>query len=173
MTCVAKSAKGHGIWFAFSQCVLYIPGVTEILTSMTTCLTDSLRSRSSHTTDFRVAQFSLLPTCLLLILKDQPKETMHLKPHEQVLVALRFFASGSFLEVVDDTVGGIPKCSVLRIVSRVSTAFARKQHQFKQWPSTAAERQEIKQGFFEKRGFPRVTGGINGTYIHIQGPSAH
>ena len=43
-------------------------------------------------------------------------------PQEQVLVALRFFAIGSFLEVVGDTVSGIPKCSVSRIVSGVSTA---------------------------------------------------
>ncbi|XP_015748414.1 PREDICTED: putative nuclease HARBI1 [Acropora digitifera] len=69
-----------------------------------------------------------------------------LKPQEQVLVALRFFASGSFLEVVGDTVGGIPKCTVSRIVSRVSTALVRKQHEFIRWPSTAAERQERKQG---------------------------
>lgn len=31
-----------------------------------------------------------------------------LKPQEQVLVALRFFASGSFLEVVGDTVMAFP-----------------------------------------------------------------
>ena len=96
-----------------------------------------------------------------------------LKPQEQVLVALRFFASGSFLEVVGDTVGGIPKCTVSRIISRVSTALARKQHEFIRWPSTANERQEIKQGFFEKGGFPGVIGCIDGTHVRIQGPSAH
>ena len=105
---------------------------------------------------------------------ERPTERNHaLKPQEQVLVALRFFASGSFLELVGDTVGGIPKCTVSRIVSRVSTALARKQNQFIRWPSTAAERQEIKQGFFEKGGFPGVIGCIDGTHIRIQGPSAH
>ena len=44
---------------------------------MTTCSTDSLKLRSSQATDFRVTQFSLLPTRLLPISKDQPKETMH------------------------------------------------------------------------------------------------
>ena len=39
--------------------------------------------------------------------------------------------------------------------------------------ATAAERQEIKQGFFEKGGFPGVIGCIDGTHIRIQGPSAH
>ena len=105
---------------------------------------------------------------------ERPTERNHaLKPQEQVLVALRFFASGSFLELVGDTVGGIPKCTVSRIVSRVSTALARKQNQFIRWPSTAAERQEIKQGFFEKGGFPGVIGCIDGTHVRIQGPSAH
>ena len=69
--------------------------------------------------------------------------------------------------------GGIPKCTVSRIVSRVSTALARKQNQCIRWPSTAAERQEIKQGFFEKGGFPGVIGGIDGTHVRIQGPSTH
>ena len=41
----------------------------------------------------------------------RPTERNHaLKPQEQVLVPLHFFTSGSFLEVVGDTVGGIPKC---------------------------------------------------------------
>ena len=78
-----------------------------------------------------------------------------------------------FFEVIGDTVGGIPKCTISRIVSRVSTALARKQHEFIRWPSTAAERQEIKQGFFEKGGFPGVIGCIDGTHIRIQGPSVH
>ena len=105
---------------------------------------------------------------------ERPTErNLALKPQEQVLVALRFFASGSFLELVGDTVGGIPKCTVSRIVSRVSTALAQKQKQFIRWTSTAAERQEIKQGFFEKGGFPGVIGCIDGTHVRIQGPSAH
>ena len=69
--------------------------------------------------------------------------------------------------------GGISKCTVSRIVSRVSTALARKQNQFIRWPSTASERQEIKQGFLEKGGFPGVIGCIDGTHVRIQGPSAH
>ena len=94
-----------------------------------------------------------------------------LTTEEQVLIALRFFASGSFLEIVGDTVGGIPKCTVSRIISRVSAAISKKQNQFIRWPSTGESRQEIKQGFFEKGGFPGVIGCIDGTHIRIQGPS--
>ena len=72
-----------------------------------------------------------------------------LKPLVQVHVALRFFASGSFLEVIGDTVG-LPKSSVSRIVRDISVALAGKQNQFIVWPS-AAELQEIKEeGAFQE-----------------------
>ena len=68
------------------------------------------------------------------------------------------------MEILGDTVGGIPKCTVSRIVSSVSTALARKQHDFIRWPFTA---------FFEKGGFSGVIGCIDGTHIRIQGQNAH
>ena len=62
---------------------------------------------------------------------ERPSRRNHaLNPQKQVLVNLCFFAIGSFLEVVGDTVGGIPKRSVSRITSRVSTAVVQKQHNF-------------------------------------------
>ena len=85
-----KSAKQQGGWFAFSLFVLYILGEKEILTSMTTCSTDSLKLTSSQATDFRLTQFSLLPTCTLAPDLERPTERNHaLKPQEQVLVSLR------------------------------------------------------------------------------------
>ena len=47
----------------------------------------------------------------------------------QVLVALRFFASGSFLQVIGDTLG-LSKSTVSRIISQVSLALAQKQGNF-------------------------------------------
>ena len=131
MTCCCKiSETTWRLICFFTVCYL---SVKEILTSTRTYSTDSMKPRLSHATDFRVIPFTSSPTRLLPTSKDQPDE---LKPQEQVLVALRFFASGSFLEVVGDTVGGIPKCTISRIVSRVSTALVRKQHEFIRWPST-------------------------------------
>ena len=65
--------------------------------------------------------------------------------------------------------GGIPKCTVSRIVSRVSTALARKQNQCVRWPSTAAERQEIKQGFFEREAFPESLAASTGHMYVFKG----
>ena len=108
---------------------------------------------------------------VLLMRKMRTYSTDSLKPrlsHTTGFCVIPFSSSPT-----GDTVGGIPKCTISRIVSRVSTAFVRKQHEFIRWPSTAAERQEIKQGFFEKGGFPGVIGCIDGTHVRIQGPSAH
>ena len=86
----------------------------------------------------------------------------------QILVALRFFVSGSFLQVIGDTFG-LTKSSVSRVVRDVSLTLAQKQNEFILWPSPA-KLQEVKQGFYDKRRFPGVIGCIDGTHVRIQGP---
>jgi len=56
-------------------------------------------------------------------------EPIALSPTVQVLVALRFLASGSFLQVIGDTVG-LPKSTVFRTIWDVSAAFIQKRNQF-------------------------------------------
>ena len=88
----------------------------------------------------------------------------------QVLAALRFFASGSFLQVIGDTIG-LSKSTVSRIISKVSYALAQKQVHFIKWPSTEAEIVQTKRGFYDKGGFPGVIGCVDGTHVKIQGPT--
>ena len=52
-----------------------------------------------------------------------------LPPQQQVLIALRFFASGSFLQVIGDT-AGVNKSTVSRVVTSVSHALLAKQSDF-------------------------------------------
>lgn len=80
-------------------------------------------------------------------LQRDTKRNQALSPTLQILVALRFFASGSFLQVIGDTVG-LPKSSVSRAVSDVSLALAKKQGEFISWPSPL-EIQEVKRGFYD------------------------
>ena len=47
--------------------------------------------------------------------------TLYTDPLTQVLVALRFYTSGSFLQVVGDTVG-VDKSTISRVVAKVSRA---------------------------------------------------
>ena len=98
--------------------------------------------------------------------KDLPRETKRnhaLSPTLQILVALRFFASGSFLQIIGDTFG-LPKSSVSRVVKDVSLALAQKQNEFILWPCPA-ELQEVKRGLYDKGGFPGVIGCVDRTHV--------
>ena len=134
------------------------------------CLTDftdnELRSR------YRFGRESI--EFLVELLRDdleRPTSRNHtLSTTVHVLVALRFFASGSFLQVIGDTLG-LSKSTVSRIVNNVSYALAQKQIHFIKWPSTEAEIVQTKRGFYDKGGFPGVIGCVDGTHIKIQGPT--
>lgn len=90
---------------------------------------------------------------------------------EQVLVALRFLASGSFLEVIGDTFSSYDKSTVSRVVRRVTLALASKVNDFVKFPTTPNERDEIKHGLFRVGGFPSAIGCIDGTHVRIKAPS--
>ncbi|XP_071139762.1 putative nuclease HARBI1 [Mytilus edulis] len=90
-------------------------------------------------------------------------------PIEQVLIALRYYATGSFMQVVGDTVG-VDKSTVSRCITRVSTVLASKAGDFIKWPSEDRKR-EIKNGYYENGGFPGVIGCIDGTHARIQAPA--
>ena len=62
----------------------------------------------------------------------------------QVLITLRFLATGSFLQVTGDTIAGADKSTVCRIVRRVTLAIARKLDDFVKFPGTQHEKALIK-----------------------------
>ena len=85
------------------------------------------------------------------------------------LVALRFFASGSFLQVVGDSLG-VDKSTVSRTVRDVSLALNKRRNQFIKWPSLNNEIEKMKNNFFLQAGFPSVIGCVDCTHIRIQAP---
>jgi hypothetical protein len=91
----------------------------------------------------------------------------------QVLITLRFLATGSFLQVTGDTIAGADKSTVSRIVRRVTLAIARKLDDFVKFPGTQHEKALIKQGFYDLGGFPCVIGCVDGSHIRIIAPSAN
>ena len=106
-----------------------------------------------------------------LLHEDLVRDTQRghaLDPQQQVLIALRFFASGSFLQVVGDSLG-VDKSTVSRSVRDVSLALNRRQNQFIKWPSVN-EIEKIKDSFFLQAGFPSVIGCVDCTHIRIQAP---
>ena len=78
--------------------------------------------------------------------------------------ALRFYASGSFLQVVGDTVG-VDKSTVSRVVTNVSLALVAKQQQFIKWPRDQQDLSKSKNMFYQRAGFPCIIGCVDGTHI--------
>lgn len=89
--------------------------------------------------------------------------------HTQVLVALRFYASGSFQSVLGDSVG-LSQSSVSRIVEKVSHSLFTKARREIRMPRGAEELAQTKQKFYEEATFPNVIGAIDCTHIPIKAP---
>ena len=89
----------------------------------------------------------------------------------QVLVTLRFLASGTFLQIIGDTFFAFDKATVSRVVRRVTLALVGKMNEFIKFPHTAEERNEVKQGLYEIAGFPSAIGCVDGTHVKIKAPT--
>ena len=89
------------------------------------------------------------------ILKDdlqrQTRRNHALSPTLKVLVALRFFASGSFLQIIGDTVG-LPKSTVSRIVTDVSKALVNKQEELSTSLQNLLKFNKSKEDFTRREG---------------------
>ncbi|XP_050705937.1 putative nuclease HARBI1 [Eriocheir sinensis] len=90
--------------------------------------------------------------------------------HTQILVALRFYASGTFQNVVGD-VAGISQSSISRILNDVTEALLNKAKREINMPQNLQELMLIKQDFYGLSGFPSVIGAIDCTHIPIKAPA--
>ena len=107
-----------------------------------------------------------LPDLLSDCLARNTARNHPLLPLVQVLVALRFFASGSSLEVIGNTFG-LPKSTVSRCITVVSQAPVCRQPMFIVWLDED-RKTVIKQVFFAKNSFPGVIGCIDCTHVRIK-----
>ena len=121
---------------------------------------------------YRLGRDSLLFLARLIEGEVRPitKRNHSVSTEEQLVVALRFFASGSFLQVIGDT-HGYDKTTVSRIVRRVSLAPANKHQLWIKFPTTMEEKYAIRAGMYQIAGFPCVIGCIDCTHICTQAPS--
>lgn len=87
----------------------------------------------------------------------------------QILIALRFYATGGFLELIGDYMH-IHKSNISRTLQRVTHEIAQVHHRFIKMPTTNAELAAIKQRFHNIAGFPRVVGTVDCTHVAIQSP---
>jgi hypothetical protein len=88
----------------------------------------------------------------------------------QVLLALRFYASGAFQNVVGDACH-ISQSSASRSITAVSSYMYGRAIRHVRMPRTMEEMNRQKIAFSRMYGFPRIIGLIDGSLIRIKGPS--
>uniref|UniRef100_A0A0P4WBW8 Putative nuclease HARBI1 n=1 Tax=Scylla olivacea TaxID=85551 RepID=A0A0P4WBW8_SCYOL len=92
-----------------------------------------------------------------------------LPTHTQVLLALRFFASGFLQNVTRDT-AGLSQASVSRVLEHVFTILSDKSVHEIRMPPTHWDRRRSAYQFYILRNYPRVIGAIDTTHIAIKTP---
>ncbi|KAJ8913125.1 hypothetical protein NQ315_006043 [Exocentrus adspersus] len=97
------------------------------------------------------------------------KRNQAVSPEGMLLITLRFFATGSFLQVVGDFIG-IDKSTASRIIWKVSQVIARLYREFIRMPSDPEEIKEIRQSFYNIARFPKCIGAVDCTHIRISSP---
>ncbi|XP_052814251.1 putative nuclease HARBI1 [Mya arenaria] len=99
----------------------------------------------------------------LQILTDQLEERLRtstgkgcaMDPAEQVCIALRYYATGAFFDVVGDTMGR-DKATVCRVVKHVTEGLVEMKDRFIRWPTRIDTRRNIMAGFADVAGIPNV-----------------
>ena len=102
-------------------------------------------------------------------LKYDTKRNHALTAAQQLMIALRFFASGSFQQVIGDTIN-VNKSTVCRTIARVTKALLKQQKTIIFWPTQEeCARSALK--LHENNSFPCVEGIVDGTHIPILRPN--
>jgi hypothetical protein len=92
-----------------------------------------------------------------------------LSPAVQLLATLRFYAVGSFMEVVGDGLG-LSKSSVSKNVTAVTPLLLQLMKNILIFPQTPEEIQQANRQFYSIASIPRVIGIIDGTLIPVASP---
>ena len=87
---------------------------------------------------------------------------------DQLLIALRYYATGSSQITIGDYVG-VSKPTVHRIVHRVSALIANLDH-YLQFPNTEEGIRKEQLAFYNIARFPKVVGAMDCPHIKIRSP---
>ena len=90
-------------------------------------------------------------------------------PMCQLLVALRYYATGSFCITLGDC-AGVSKSAANRAIHKVSRAICTLKRKYIRFPSTDEEIRTAQHLNFEVASFPRVLGMLDCTHIQITSP---
>ncbi len=95
-----------------------------------------------------------------------------LSPEMQLCMALRFYATGTHLQVIGDATVVADKSTVSRAVTRVTNALSRKLDDFVCFPNSEEEMRGIRRDFYKIAKLPGIIGAVDGTHVSIQAPSS-
>ncbi|KAJ8912380.1 hypothetical protein NQ315_014748 [Exocentrus adspersus] len=102
-----------------------------------------------------------------------PTQQNHaLSPEQMVLLTLRFYATGNFLQTAGDLIG-IDKGTASRIIWKVTQAIAGLYRQFVRMPQTEEELREVSQKFYNVARLPKCCGAIDCTHVKIISPGGN
>ncbi|GFX92530.1 putative nuclease HARBI1 [Trichonephila clavipes] len=120
---------------------------------------------------FRLTKQSVAELTLLIEEKLESKTPCNnaLKPVEQVLIALRFYAVACMQLAIADLFH-VSQPTVCRVVHRVSEAIASLLPDFIHLPVNREECKTVSRKFFSIAGFPKVIGALDGTFVRIVSP---
>jgi len=90
----------------------------------------------------------------------------------QLLMALRFYATGTFQLVVGDTFA-VSKATVCRVVLKVTEAIAGLRMKYVNFPATPQQRQDTMNVFYSASKMSGVIGAIDCTHVPIQSPGGN
>ncbi|CAK1582627.1 unnamed protein product [Parnassius mnemosyne] len=103
------------------------------------------------------------------ILEFPDNRNNSIPPINQLLIALRYYATGNHLLAVAD-MGGTSLATSSRIVKRVSQAIVSLRREFIIFPDTNRDQDRVKIDFYDIARFPNVLGCIDCTHVKIQSP---
>ncbi|XP_064476230.1 putative nuclease HARBI1 [Ornithodoros turicata] len=120
----------------------------------------------------RLPSASILSLCGILepALKRPTAPRQAIPVDVQLLLALRFYASGSFQSVVGD-VAAVSQSSASRIVAGVTKAIVELAASEINFPRTAHNVRKTALGCLEIAGFPKVLGAIDCTHVLVKAPN--
>lgn len=90
---------------------------------------------------------------------------------QQILITLRYFATGSFQIVTGDLIG-IYQTTAGRIIHKVAKAIASLSTSYIKMPANSIERRRIETQIYSIKRFPNCIGFIDGCQIPIRSPGA-
>jgi len=104
-------------------------------------------------------------------IKHPTKRSSSLTPINQMLIALRFYATGSFQLVIGDTFA-VDNATVCRTLKRVTEGIAGLRSKYVKLPQTVEQRRHNMRVFYSRSQLPGIIGAVDCTHVPIQSPGS-